>query len=90
MIKINDSDKKFLNAFAKSNEWAILRARFIVPLLEEAESVTGTFKFDESYTAGERLAGKEQVSKFGRGMLMLIERFGNEPNGKKKPEDYFE
>lgn len=90
MIKINEADKKFLAAFSKSNEWAILRARLVVPLLEDVESVNSSFKFDDGITAGEKFAGRQMASKFGRGLVNIIERFGSTTTKEKKPEDYFE
>jgi len=87
MIKINESDKKFLNAFSKSNEWAILKARLVEPLLQDIESVNSSFKFEEGITAGEKFAGRQMASRFSRGLIRIIEMYGKAP-ANKKPEEY--
>jgi len=90
MIKINSSDKKFLEAFSKSNEWAILKARLVAPLLQDIESVNSTFKFEEGLTTGEKFAGRQMASKFAGSIIKIIEQYGNATNKQKKPQDFFE
>jgi len=89
-MKINDTDKKFLDAFSQSNEWAILKARLIEPLLQDIESVNSEFKFEEGTTSGERFVGRQLGSKFSRGLIEMIEKFGKDVAKEKKPEDFFE
>lgn len=88
MIKLHKSDRDFLKAFSKSNEWAILKARLIEPLIKEVENVNSEFNFDEGTTNGERYVGRQMASRFATGMMRLIEKFGNDKET--KPEDYFE
>ncbi|MBT6051719.1 MAG: hypothetical protein HOG49_33360 [Candidatus Scalindua sp.] len=90
MIVKNKSDQEFLKAFAKSNEWNILKTRFILPLINEVENVNGGFKFDEEYLAGEKYAGREIASKFGKGIIKVVEMFNNRTTKPKKLEDNFE
>lgn len=90
MIKLHESDKKFLKAFAKSNEWAILKARLVEPLIREVESVNSEFKFDEGTTNEGKYVGRQLASKFANGLVRIIERYGSMEDKKQKPEDYFE
>ena len=88
MIKLHKSDRDFLRAFSKSNEWAILKARLIDPLIKEVQNVNSEFNFDDGTTNGERYIGRKMASNFAIGMVKLIERFGEDKTT--KPEDYFE
>jgi len=90
MIKIDKPNQEFLRAFSKSNEWQILRARLVEPLIRDIESVNSTYKFDEGFTAGEMFAGRQMASRFGNGLIKLIEMFNNDKAGTRKLEDSFE
>lgn len=89
MIKIKDEHKEYLKVFSKSKDWEILK-EIIVPFIDDIERVTSSYKFDENYSAGERYAGREMASKFGRGLMKMIDLYAKDDRKKLKPEDTFE
>jgi hypothetical protein len=90
MIKVNKREQDFLNTFSKSNEWQIYKETILVPLLNDIESVNSSFLFDSELSAGEKFAGRQMASKFGRGLIRMTEMFDGNKTTTKKPQDNFE